>query len=157
MRRLGILLAVAGLVAGACGDKVDSDAGPNASAMVHLKSPAVGTVVHGDKVTLQVSASGVQIVKADGDTSGRTAHYHVFIDRTPVRPGSVVPVAPDIVHTAASPIVLTGLTTGHHQIFVVLGDGTHHRLGRSVVHTSVHVKDGAKPAKAETPEAPAEH
>lgn len=140
MRRLGIALAIAGLVAGACGNKTDNDAGPNANAAVHLSAPPVGTVVRGNVVTLRVSATGVRIVKADGDTSGRTAHYHVFIDRTPVPPGSVIPKALDIVHTATAPITLTGLTAGHHQIFVVLGDGTHHRLGRSVVHTSVHVK-----------------
>jgi hypothetical protein len=140
MRRLGIALAVAGLLAGACGDKIETDAGPNEAALVHISGPPVGTVVEGNVVTLKVSATGVRIVKADGDTSGRTAHYHVFIDRPPVAAGAVIPKARDIVHTAVAPIQLTGLTEGAHQISVVLGDGAHHRLGRSLVHTSIHVK-----------------
>ncbi len=150
MRRLALAFAVTVFVAGACGDQIETDAGPNPDAVVHLRGPAVGTTVEGDTVTLQVSATGVEIVKADGDTSGRTAHYHVFIDRSPVAPGEVIPVAPDVVHTAEAPIKLTGLTNGHHQIHVVLGDGSHHRLGRSVVHTSVHVEGSS--AKKATPE-----
>jgi hypothetical protein len=140
MRRLAIVLAIAALVGTACGDKVDDDAGPNPNAAVRLQGPPTGTVVKGNVVTLRVSATGTRIVKADGDTSGRTAHYHVFIDRPPVEPGDVIPVARDVIHTAVAPIMLTGLTVGDHQIYVVLGDGTHHRLGRSFVHTSVHVK-----------------
>jgi hypothetical protein len=148
MRRLVPALAVTVLIAGACGDRFETDAGPNPDAVVHLRGPAVGTTIQGDAVTLRVAASGVQIVKADGDTSGRTAHYHVFIDRPPVAPGEVIPVAPDVVHTAEAPIKLTGLTNGHHQIHVVLGDGIHQRLGRSVVHTSVHI-EGSSAQKAE--------
>ena len=142
MKRLSLaLVALAVLVAGACGDSNDDkDAGPNPDARIQLAGPGVGTVVKGNVVTLRVSATGVRIVKADGDTSGHTAHYHVFIDRSPVAPGAAIPKEPGIVHTAAAPIQLTGLSMGQHQIFVVLGDGTHHRLGRSVVHTSVHVK-----------------
>jgi hypothetical protein len=64
----------------------------------------------------------------------------VFVDRSPVAPGAVIPKEPGIIHTATAPIVVTGLAPGTHQLFVVLGDGAHHRLGRSVVHTSVHVK-----------------
>ncbi|HZN12768.1 MAG TPA: DUF4399 domain-containing protein [Acidimicrobiales bacterium] len=140
MRRLAIALAVAALVGTACGDKVDDDAGPNPNAALRLAGPATGTEVRGNVVMLRVSAIGVKIAKADGDTSGKTAHYHVFIDRPPVESGDVIPKAADIVHTAVAPIVLTGLAVGDHQIYVVLGDGTHRRLGRSFVHTSVHVK-----------------
>lgn len=123
----------------ACGG-TDRNAGPNPDAVLRLDGPATGSIVRGDVVTLKVRAQGVRIVKPDGDTSGRTAHYHVFIDRTPVAPGAVIPKEPGIVHTATAPIVITGLAPGTHQLFVVLGDGTHHRLGRSVVHTSVHMK-----------------
>ena len=175
MRRLAIALVLLALVGAACGDDADEDAGPNPAALVRLRAPATGTEVEGNVVTLDVSASGVEIVKADGDTSGRTAHYHVFIDRPPVAPGEAIPVgtAKDeahdgedadhaeealtpVVHTAVAPIVLTGLGIGHHQIYVVLGDGTHHRLGRSVAHTSVHVKgpsvDATAPATAKVGE-----
>jgi hypothetical protein len=149
MKRLVSVLAVVGLfVAGACGDNKDPDAGPNPDAVVRLRGPATGTVVEGNVVTLRVSASGVKIVKADGDTSGMSAHYHVFIDRRPVAPGQVIPKARNVIHTATAPIVLTGLRPGHHQIYVVLGDGTHHRLGRSFAHTSVHMKGPSVQASA---------
>jgi hypothetical protein len=140
VRRLTIALVAVGLLAGACGDKKDENAGPNPDAAVRLAGPAMGTTVRGNVVTLDVSAVGVHIVKADGDTSGMSAHYHVFIDRTPVAPGSVIPKEPGIIHSATAPIKVTGLKPGTHQIYVVLGDGAHHRLGRSIVHTSVHVK-----------------
>jgi hypothetical protein len=176
MRRLAIALVLLALVGAACGDDADEDAGPNPAALVRLRAPATGTEVEGNVVKLDVSASGVEIVKADGDTSGRTAHYHVFIDRPPVAPGEAIPVGAakeethegdgehaegaealiPVVHTAASPILLTGLHAGQHQIYVVLGDGTHHRLGRSFAHTSVHVKgpsvDASAPATAKVGE-----
>lgn len=138
-RRLAVALVALALVGAACGDKMHDNPGPNPDAALRLSSPVTGAEVHGDVVTLNVSPVEVRIVKADGDTSGMTAHYHVFIDRPPVDPGKLIPKGPGIVHTVESPIRLTGLTPGVHQIFVVLGDGTHRRLGRSVVHTSVHV------------------
>jgi len=140
-RRLALLVvACASLLLAACGDGNDMSAGPNPDAVLRLHGPATGTIVRGNVVTLRVVAEGVRIVKADGDTSGRTAHYHVFVDRTPVAPGAVIPKNANVIHTAVAPITLTGLAPGQHQLFVVLGDGTHHRLGRSMVHTSVHVK-----------------
>jgi hypothetical protein len=135
-----MLTLVGALLAAGCGDSKDESAGPNPDAVLRLSGPATGTIVRGNVVTLAVAAQGVRIVKADGDTSGRTAHYHVFVDHTPVQPGAEIPKARDVIHTATAPIVVTGLAPGQHQLFVVLGDGTHHRLGRSVVHTSVHVK-----------------
>jgi hypothetical protein len=139
MRRLAIMLVLAAVLGTACGDSTDEDAGPNPEAVLRLTAPKIGTTVRGNVVTLRVAAEGVRIVKADGDTSGATAHYHVFIDRPPVKPGEVIPKGKNIIHTTESPIVVPGLEEGHRQIYVVLGDGTHHRLGRSVVHTSVHV------------------
>ena len=130
----------AALLLAACGDSKDTAAGPNPNATLRLRGPETGTIVRGNVVTLRVSAQGIHIVKADGDTSGMSGHYHVFVDRTPVQPGAVIPKAANIIHSAVAPIVVTGLAPGSHQLFVVLGDGTHHRLGRAVVHTSVHVK-----------------
>lgn len=112
----------------------------NPDAVVRLDGPEKGTVVHGNVVTLRVRAEGVRILKADGDESGQTGHFHVFVDRPPVAPGEVIPKAKDVIHTTESPIVVPGLDEGQHQIYVVLGDGTHHRMSRSVVHTSVNVE-----------------
>jgi ribosomal protein L28 len=140
MKRFAVVLAFLAMVAGACGDKMDDDAGPNPTAALKFMGPPTGTVVRGNVVTVKVAATGIRIVKADGDTSGRTGHYHVFIDTPPVEPGDLIPKTANVVHSAVAPIVLTGLSEGPHQLWVVLGDGTHHRLGRSIVHTSVHVK-----------------
>ena len=134
------MLLLAAVVGTACGDSTDEDAGPNPDAVLRLTAPKTGTTVQGNVVTLRVAAEGIRIVKADGDTSGGTGHFHVFIDTPPVKPGEVIPKNKNVIHTTESPIVLTGLEEGHRQIYVVLGDGTHHRLGRSVVHTSVHVE-----------------
>ncbi|MBA3653774.1 MAG: DUF4399 domain-containing protein [Actinobacteria bacterium] len=150
MKRLAIALLLTATAATACGNKSDRDAGPNPDAVLRLTGPATGTAVRGNVVSLRVAAQGVRIVKANGDTSGRTAHFHVFIDRNPTAPGGVIPKTGDIVHTATTPIVVTGLPEGHHQIYVVLGDGEHRRLGRAVVHTSVHVKGPTLNASAPT-------
>jgi len=64
-----------------------------------IVSPAAGTEIKGNVVTLDVTSSGITITAADGDTSGHTGHYHVFVDREPVEPGEVIPVAADIIHT----------------------------------------------------------
>jgi hypothetical protein len=139
-KTLAVATLLAALVLAACGDSNDKAAGPNPNATLRLRGPATGTIVRGNVVTLRVSAQGIHIVKADGDTSGMSGHFHVFVDRTPVQPGAVIPKAPNIIHTAVAPIVVTGLAPGTHQLFVVLGDGSHHRLGRALVHTSVHIK-----------------
>jgi len=89
-------------------------------------------------------------VKADGDTSGKSGHYHVFIDRDPVAPGAAIPVEAGVVHSADDPIVLSGLAVGTHRLALVVGDGTHSRLGSMVAETTVTVEgpsvDASTPA-----------
>jgi hypothetical protein len=128
-------LAVAAFVTGACGDN-DKDTKattPTSVASdepsVTITSPASGSTVKGNTVSLALDVKGVSIVKADGDTSGKTGHLHAFIDRVPVAAGAAINKEPGIVHSVDNPLVLTGLTVGEHEITVVLGDGTHARLG----------------------------
>lgn len=142
------MLVLAVVVGTACGDSTDENAGPNPDAVLRLTAPKTGTTVRGNVATLRVRAQGVSIAKADGDASGRTAHFHVFIDTPPVKPGEVIPKTKNVIHTTESPIVLPGLEVGQRQLYIVLGDGTHRRLGRSVVHTSVHVKGPSVRASA---------
>jgi len=104
-----------------------------------IVSPAAGTEIKGNVVTLDVTSSGITITAADGDTSGHTGHYHVFVDREPVEPGEVIPVAADIIHTTADPIVITGLHVGPHRLTVIYGDGTHRRIGVTEAATSFTV------------------
>lgn len=106
------------------------------------------TPVSGNVVQLDLAASGVGIVPADGDTSGRTGHYHVFIDRDPPPPGAPIPKEPGIVHSADSHVALPGLTTGTHHVSVVLGDGAHHRLGEALLQTDVVVRGPSLTATA---------
>ena len=106
------------------------------------------TSVSGNVVQLDLAANGVSIVPADGDTSGHTGHYHLFIDRDPPPPGTPIPKEPGIVHTADSHVTIAGLTTGTHHISVVLGDGAHHRLGDAVLQADVAVRGPSVTATA---------
>lgn len=105
---------------------------------VKIESPAEFATVTGGVADLKVLVTGLTIVKADGDTSGKTGHFHVFVDRNPSKAGEVIPVAPDIVHSADNPIHVSGLKPGKHTLIVVLGDGAHHRILENV-QASVNV------------------
>jgi hypothetical protein len=100
-----------------------------------IESPAEFATVAGGAADIKVLVNGVTIVKADGDTSGKTGHFHVFIDRNPSKVGEVIPKDPDVVHSADNPIHVTGLTPGKHTLIVVLGDGAHHRILENVQAT----------------------
>ncbi len=107
--------------------------------------------VDGNVVSLPATVEGIEIVKADGDTSGDSGHFHVFIDRDPVDVGEVIPKEAGIVHSAENPIKLYGLTEGEHTLTVVVGDGTHTRFGENLSEeVTVDVNgpsiDGSAPA-----------
>lgn len=93
-----------------------------------ISSPTSGATVEGNVVTLDLESDGIDVVAPDGDTSGETGHYHVFLDADPVAVGETIPRGPGIVHSADDPIKLYGMTTGQHRLVVVLGDGTHRRI-----------------------------
>ena len=84
--------------------------------------------VEGDAAVLTMKVGGVTIVAADGDTSGDSGHFHVFIDREPVAEGETIPKEDGIVHSAENPIRVPGLSKGEHELTVVLGDGNHSRI-----------------------------
>jgi hypothetical protein len=113
-----------------------------------IVAPAAGTVIGGNVVRLDVTSSGISIVGADGDTSGRTGHYHVYIDREPVEPGEVIRVEEGIIHTTDDPIVIPGLSVGPHRLTVVYGDGTHRRIGFTEAGTSFTVSGPSIDASA---------
>lgn len=146
LRRLALAGAVL-LLLGACGNDDGQTAKPAATTAssaalevsLEILSPAPGTVLKGNVARLEISAKGIQIVKADGDTSGLTGHFHVFIDRDPVAPGAVIPKEAGVVHTAENPITLPGLGVGEHRLAMVLGDGVHRRLGDTQAETTVKV------------------
>ena len=116
-----------------------ASASATASPTLRLSTAPTATVVSGDTATIALDVSGIKIVAPDGDISGKTGHFHVFIDKDSVAPGVVIPKAPGIVHTAENPIHLTGLTDGDHKLVIVLGDGVHRRIGDSEVTKSIKI------------------
>jgi hypothetical protein len=149
MRKNRTLLVVSmtvalALVLAACGNEEEAAAGVSLS----IASPASGATVKGNVVDLDLTVRGIEIVKADGDTSGKTGHFHVFIDRDPLPAGTSIPKEPGIVHSADDPIKLTGLSVGRHRLAVVLGDGNHIRIGTVVAETTVTVEGPSVDATA---------
>jgi len=106
--------------------KVD---GPSLDATAPATSPA------GQPVVVDVKVEGLTMVKADGDTSGRTGHMHVFVDREPTPAGQAIPVEAGIIHSAETRIEVANLAPGEHTLWVVAGDGTHSPLNPGVMDT----------------------
>lgn len=141
-----VSLLVLALSFAACGNGAQETATPTPSPTeteppsLSIASPNDGESLGGNVVQLDMEVENIRIVKADGDTSGRTGHFHVFIDRDPVPEGSVVPQEPGIIHTTDDPIMVTGLPVGEHNLRVVLGDGTHKRIGTAEAGVRVNVQ-----------------
>jgi hypothetical protein len=147
---IGVLCATVMLAGGACSKSTQtsgSSASPTASTSVsptatptlRLSAAPTATVVSGNTADIALEAGGIKIVAADGDTSGKTGHFHVFIDKDPPAAGQTIPKGPGIVHTAENPIHLTGLTDGEHKLVITLGDGVHRRLGDSQVVQTIKI------------------
>ena len=98
-------------------------------AALQILEPADEATIEGNVVELKLEVDGLEIVKADGDTSGKTGHFHVFIDRDAVAVGETIPKEAGIIHSTSNPIKVTGLSKGSHELTVVVGDGTHKRIG----------------------------
>jgi hypothetical protein len=133
--RIGVLVLLMALFGASCAtsddtgsDASDAPAATDASGEPSLALGDVASSVDGNVVTLPVDIEGVQIVKPDGDMSGETGHFHVFVDREPVAEGKAIPRERGVVHSADNPIKVWGLEPGEHEFTVVLGDGTHMRM-----------------------------
>ncbi|MGI8683724.1 MAG: DUF4399 domain-containing protein [Acidimicrobiales bacterium] len=83
----------------------------------------------GNVAKLELSGAGLEIVEPDGDTSGRTGHYVVFVDREPVALGARIPEERDVVETSEPEVTIPGFTAGAHKMSLVLADGDHRRIG----------------------------
>ena len=127
---LVLLLSLALLTAVCGGDDDDQQATPSETTgpKLTISSPAEDAEIEGNVVQLNLSAQAIEIKAADGDTSGKTGHFHVFIDREPVAVGQPIPREAGIVHSAVNPIPITGLSVGEHKLTVVFGDGAHTRI-----------------------------
>lgn len=89
---------------------------------------ADGSTVKGNVVNLKFDTKNIEIIKADGDVTGKTGHIHVFVDRDAAQVGDVIPKEPGIIHTDQPELQVTGLSVGSHTFLAVLGDGTHKAL-----------------------------
>lgn len=98
---------------------------------VEISSPADGARIKGNVVDLDVEVSNFEVVKADGDTSGKSGHFHVYVNKEPPPAGTVIPKEAGIFHSTDDPIKLTGLPVGTHRLSIVLGDGAHARVGEA--------------------------
>jgi hypothetical protein len=127
--RIRVIAAFALLVlAGSACAGVQKDEPTDDSTEASLEIGTVARSVKGNVVTLPVDVAGVEIVKPDGDTSGDSGHFHVFVDREPVAVGEAIPKERGVVHSADNPIKVWGLEPGEHEFTVVVGDGTHKRI-----------------------------
>jgi uncharacterized protein (DUF736 family) len=145
--RLALFAAVAALAllgAACAGDdatptvatsRTTQPAGPSVS----ITSPKDGAHIAGNVVSLALQAKDIAIVKADGDTSGTTGHFHVFVDKVPVAAGAAIDKAPGIIHSIDDPLLVPGLSVGKHTLTVVLGNGNHQRIGNSSDSVTVTV------------------
>lgn len=134
------------LLTAACGTKkTESPAGSDGKPSVKMEAPKS---VKGNVVTLNLTATGLEIVKPDGDTSGKTGHFHIFVDREPVAAGETMPREPGIVHSFDPATKIHGLSAGSHTFTVVLGNGSHQRLGDAQARATVEVAGPSLDASA---------
>jgi hypothetical protein len=107
------------------GNRAGSDA-PSTSVTVDgpaVTAQVVGQVTAGQPFAVQLSSYGVTINDVPGDTSGRTAHYNLLIDRGMPQAGVVPHGGSGLIDTTDSRVAIPGLSTGSHDIWVVLVNG----------------------------------
>jgi hypothetical protein len=126
----------------ACGrdnPTLDAPTGSPEAASVEITSPENGTQMGGNVVRVEVDADGIDIVEPDGDITGESGHFHVFVDRDPVAVGETISNGPGVFHFSEDSIYIPGLAIGKHKLTVVLGDGSESRLGRAADVVEVEV------------------
>ena len=159
-RVAGVLaLALVTGVLGACGGDESAEAARelrrrNAGAELEVKGIPEDGLLLGNTVDLELANPGVRIVEPDGDTSGRTGHYGVFVDREPPPPGGEVVAGEDVLEATASPVKVTGLLPGAHEVAVVLVDGNRRRMGENVARAEMRVEGPSVQATATPPPEP---
>lgn len=113
------------VLADAGGTRLGSSA-PSTSVTVDgpaVTAKIVGQVAAGHGFSLALSSYGVTISDIASDTSGRTAHYNVLIDRGTPRPGTVPRAGTGLIDTTGSLVPIPSLRAGTHDIWVVLVNG----------------------------------
>ena len=93
----------------------------------------------GNVAKLELSGAGLDVMEPDGDTSGRTGHYVVFVDRDPVAFGAKIPEGRDVIETTEGEVTIPGFTSGSHTVYLALADGAHRRIGTKVAEAQLSV------------------
>ncbi|HEX2259797.1 MAG TPA: DUF4399 domain-containing protein [Actinomycetota bacterium] len=139
--KMAVLATALLLIAGACiRDDPTIEGSPKAGvAAVEITSPRQGARLNGNVVGLDLEAQGITIKAPDGDTSGRTGHFHVFVDKPAVAVGEPIPMERGVIHSATDRIPVPGLSVGRHKLTVVLGDGAHTRITDELAEVEVDV------------------
>ncbi len=109
------------------------------AARVRIEAPPDGAEIRADSLRVMLSASGVQIVAADGLPTPGRAHHHVFLDADLTAPGEPIPAGiAGVVHlgTGDTAVTLSGLTPGRHRLIAVLALGSHVPLEPWAVDTA---------------------
>lgn len=111
-------------------------------ATLQVKGPTLNVVAPtavaaGEEVLLHVMTDGVTIAPAGESTPKGSGHFHVFVDRDSTPAGQPIPKEEGIIHSAETPIRLSGLAAGRHMVWVVLGDSNHVAFKPLVAHRVV--------------------
>lgn len=155
--RFVVLVAALAILGAAC-ERATETKTEEPGISLQIKSPAKGFSVKGNVVDLALEVTGIGIFAAKDDPgTGVTGHFHVYIDREPVKAGETIPSGePNVIHSAANPIKLTGLSVGEHRLVVVLGDKSHVRIGDTEAETTVTVEGPSVDASAPSTAKPGE-
>jgi len=154
----GVAVAVA-LGAAACGGDESAEAARHlrrgtAGESIEIAGIPEDGVLQGNTATLELTNAGVRVVEPDGDTSGRTGHYVVFVDADPPTVGQRVEPGEGVIEAWGNPVRITGLRPGAHQVSVVVADGTARRMSEHVATAEMVVRPPSLHASApETNEA----
>lgn len=157
--RLVGVLALLAVMSTACGGDQSAEAARElrrrkAGAELKVAGIPEGGVVQGNTATLELSGAGVRIVEPDGDTSGRTGHYAVFVDAEPVPMGEEIVEGEDVIVSTEDKVQVPGLAPGAHELAVVLADGNRRRIGERVARAELRVVSPSVHATATPPAEP---
>jgi len=87
------------------------------------------------KFTAKFEVKGLKVAKA-GDVEPGTGHFHILIDKPPVKEGEPIPSDANHLHfdNGETEAVVT-LSPGKHTLTLQFADGAHRAYGRGLVQT----------------------
>lgn len=126
---------------------------------VTIVSPTAGQTVNGGDVAVKLSVSGkfklVPPKEATDPHKYGEGHFHLFLDVSPTPPGEVIPTGKGIYHSAATDVTLSGVSSGHHTLWVELGFSDHIPYQQTLTQVEFTVTGGSSGGASPAPEASA--